>query len=205
MHPALDSAAPFAEESRMIDWLENYITAQKKALDTIKPAEIAPLIATLREAHRAGRRIYVAGNGGSAANASHFTTDLGKNSSEAMGTPFKVMSLTDNVAWITAIGNDYDYADCFLRQLHNYGEAGDVLLVISVSGNSPNLVKVLEWAKPQGLKTIALVGGKRGRCAQLADQAVVIEDTHYGRVEDVQMNILHMLCYVFVEREDARR
>ncbi len=189
----------------MIDWIENYIAAQKKALDTISPASIAPLIATLREAHRAGKRIYVCGNGGSAANASHFTTDLGKNSSEAMPSPFKVLSLTDNTPWITAIGNDYDFADSFLRQLQNYGEAGDVLLVISVSGNSPNLVKVLEWAKPRGLKTIALVGAKRGRCAELADQVIVVGDTHYGRVEDVQMNILHMLCYSFVEREDARK
>lgn len=189
----------------MIDWLENYISSQKKALDSIKPAELAPLISTLREAHREGRRIYVAGNGGSAANASHFVTDLGKNSSEAIGSPFKVMSLTDNLPWITAIGNDYSFDDCFMRQLHNYGEAGDVLLVISVSGNSPNLIRALEWAKEKGLKTIALVGGKRGRAATLADQVLVVEDTHYGRVEDVQMNILHMLCYVFVEREDARR
>ena len=95
----LDSAAHFAEESQMLDWLNNYIAAQKKALDTITPADLVPLIATLREAHRAGRRIYVAGNGGSAANASHFVTDLGKNSSEAMGTPFRVMSLTDNTPW----------------------------------------------------------------------------------------------------------
>ncbi len=189
----------------MLDWLNNYIAAQKQALDTINPAELIPLIATLREAHRAGRRIYVAGNGGSAANASHFTTDLGKNSSEAMGTPFRVLSLTDNTPWITAIGNDYSFDDCFVRQLMNYGEADDVLLVISVSGNSPNLVKALEWAKARGMKTIALVGAKRGRCAELADQVIVIEDTHYGRVEDVQMNILHMLCYVFVEHADARK
>ncbi|MEO6787022.1 MAG: hypothetical protein ABI318_12890, partial [Chthoniobacteraceae bacterium] len=70
----LDSTAHFAEKCRMLDWLTNYIAAQKKALDTINPAAITPLIATLREAHRAGRRIYVCGNGGSAANASHFTT-----------------------------------------------------------------------------------------------------------------------------------
>jgi len=189
----------------MLDWLENYITAQKKALDSINPAAITPLIATLREAHRAGRQIFICGNGGSAANASHFVTDLGKNSSEAMGTPFRVLSLNDNVSWITAIGNDYDYADVYVRQLKNYGQPGDVLIVISVSGNSPNLVKALEWAKAQGLKTIALVGGKRGRAAELADQVIVVGDTHYGRVEDVQMHILHMLCYVFVEREDARR
>ena len=189
----------------MLDWLNNYVASQKKALDTINPADLVPLIATLREAHRAGRRIYVCGNGGSAANASHFVTDLGKNSSEAIGTPFRVMSLTDNIAWITAIGNDYLFDDSFLRQLHNYGEAGDVLLVISVSGNSPNVVKALEWAKPRGLKTIALVGGKRGRAAALADQVIAVGDTHYGRVEDVQMNILHMLCYAFVESDEARK
>ena len=189
----------------MLDWLTHYITAQKKALDTVNPAAITPLIATLREAHRAGRRIYVCGNGGSAANASHFVTDLGKNSSEAIGSPFRVMSLTDNLPWITAIGNDYSFDDAFLRQLQNYGEPGDVLLVISVSGNSPNVVKALEWARQHKLKTIALVGGKRGRAAELADQVIVVEDTHYGRVEDVQMNILHMLCYVFVEDEDARK
>lgn len=189
----------------MIDWLKNYIASQKKALDTISPEALAPLIATLREAHRAGRTVFVCGNGGSAANASHFVTDLGKNSSEAMGTPFRVLSLNDNTAWMTAIGNDYDYADVFVRQLKNYGQPGDVLLVISVSGNSPNLVRALEWANANGMKSIALVGGKKGRAAELAGQVVVVGDTHYGRVEDVQMNILHMLCYVFVEREDARR
>ena len=189
----------------MLDWIQNYIAAQKKALDTISPAAITPLIATLREAHRAGRQIFICGNGGSAANSSHFVTDLGKNSSEAMGSPFRVLSLNDNVSWITAIGNDYAYADVFVRQLANYGQAGDVLIVISVSGNSPNLIKALEWAKAHGMKTIALVGGKRGRAATLADQVIVVEDTHYGRVEDVHMNILHMLCYVFVERDDARR
>ena len=189
----------------MIDWLENYITAQKKALDTISPAAIAPLVTTLREAHRAGRTIFVCGNGGSAANASHFTTDLGKNSSDAMPGPFRVLSLNDNTPWITAIGNDFAYADVFMRQLRNYAQPGDVLLVITVSGNSPNLITALEWALQHGMKTIALTGAKRGRAAEIADQVIVVEDTHYGRVEDVQMNILHMLCYIFVEREDVRR
>jgi D-sedoheptulose 7-phosphate isomerase len=189
----------------MLDWLNNYIEQQKRALDTVKAEEIAPLIRTLREAHRAGKMIFICGNGGSAANASHFVTDLGKNSSEAIGTPFKVLSLNDNVSWITAIGNDYAYEDSYVRQLHNYGQAGDVLIVISVSGNSPNLIKALAWAKDRGLRTIALVGGKRGRAAEMADQVIVVEDTHYGRVEDVQMNILHMLCYSFVEQEEARK
>lgn len=77
-----------------------------------------------------------------------------------------------------------------------------MLITASVSGNSPNLVKAFEYAKAQGVQTIALVGAKRGRLAELADQVVVIEDTHYGRVEDVQMHILHILCYAFMERPE---
>jgi D-sedoheptulose 7-phosphate isomerase len=103
---------------------------------------------------------------------------------------------------MTAIGNDYSYDDVFKRQLTNYGRAGDVLIVISVSGNSPNLVQALDWAKSHGIKTIALVGAKKGRCAELADEVIVIDDTHYGRVEDAQMHILHILCYAFMEKPE---
>ena len=86
----------------------------------------------------------------------------------------------------------------FLQQ--NFGKAGDVVIAVSVSGNSPNCVKGLEWAKKNGLKTVALVGAKRGRMAEIADEVLVINDTHYGRVEDAQMTICHMLCYAFMEQ-----
>jgi D-sedoheptulose 7-phosphate isomerase len=188
----------------MHDWISDYLSAQKRAVDSLRASDIAALVDTLRDAHSRDAQIFVCGNGGNAANASHFTTDLGKNASEAMSRPFRVLSINDNVSWITAIGNDYDYADSFVRQLKNYGKAGDVLITSSVSGNSPNVVKALEWSKAHGLKTIALVGAKRGRCAELADQVLVVDDTHYGRVEDAQMHVLHMLCYAFVERPELR-
>ena len=186
----------------MEQWITDYIQAQHRALDSIPARQVRALIAVLAAAREAGRRIFVVGNGGSAANASHFTTDLGKNASEAHGgrlPPFRVVSLTDNLPWITAIGNDYAFDDIFVRQLKNLAGSGDVLVAASVSGNSPNLVRAFEWARDQGMETIALVGGKRGRIADLASHVVVVADTHYGRVEDVQMNILHMLCYAFVE------
>jgi D-sedoheptulose 7-phosphate isomerase len=186
----------------MTTWIQEYIAAQHRTLDTLPAEIIAEMIDTLRTAHREGRQVFVAGNGGSAANASHFATDLGKSASDKVGKPFRVISLTDNVAWITAIGNDYSYDDAFVRQLANYGQPGDVLITISVSGNSPNLVKVLEWGKAHDLRTLALVGAKRGRCAELAEQVLVVGDTHYGRVEDAQMHVLHMLCYAFVERPE---
>lgn len=181
------------------NWISEYIAAQNKALNTVPAAEIAALLETLRTVHAEDRQIFACGNGGSAASCSHFITDLGKNSSEAAGRKFRCLTLNDNVSWMTAIGNDYAYEDVFVRQLYNYGRPGDLLITVSVSGNSPNVVKALTWAKDNGMRTIALVGGKRGRAATLADQVVVVEDTHYGRVEDVHMHILHMLCYAFVE------
>ena len=103
---------------------------------------------------------------------------------------------------MTAIGNDYAYEDIYVRQLENYGKRGDIALGISVSGNSPNCVKALEWAKKNGLRTVALVGGKRGRMGEIAEQSIVINDTHYGRVEDAQMGICHLLCYAFIEHPE---
>ena len=180
-------------------WITSYVAGQSRALESVPAAEIAAVIDIVRRAGRDGRRIFVCGNGGSAANAAHFVTDLGKNASEAAGRPFRVLSLADNVSWMTAIGNDYAYDDVFVRQLVNHSSPGDLLIVTSVSGSSPNLVKAAEFARREGLTTVALVGGKRGRLAEIADHILVVGDTHYGRVEDAQMNILHMICYAVVE------
>jgi D-sedoheptulose 7-phosphate isomerase len=183
-------------------WLSHYISAQKAAHDSIPLEGVASLIEKLRYAHKQDRKIFVFGNGGSAANASHFATDLGKGSSDKIGKPFHVLSLTDNVSWMTALGNDYAYDQIFVGQLRNYGKPGDIALGISVSGNSPNCVKALEWAKSNQLFTVAMVGAKRGRMADIADMVLAINDTHYGRVEDAQMGICHMLCYAFIEHPE---
>ncbi len=186
----------------MKQWIADYIKAQKGAHDSIPTEAVAQLIVTLRHALKQDRQILVFGNGGSAANASHFATDLGKGASDKLGKRFRVLSLNDNVSWMTALGNDYAYEDIFVGQLKNYGRAGDVALSMSVSGNSPNCVKALEWARKNGLRTVALVGGKRGRMAEIAEQVIVINDTHYGRVEDAHMGICHMLCYAFMEHPE---
>jgi D-sedoheptulose 7-phosphate isomerase len=186
----------------MKQWISDYISAQKAAHDSIPVEAVAQLIGHLRDALKEGRHIYVLGNGGSAANASHFVTDLGKCASDKVGQRFRVMTLNDNVSWITALGNDYAYEDVFVGQLQNYGRPGDLVLGISVSGNSPNCVKAMEWAKNHGLRNFALVGAKRGRMAELAELAIMINDTHYGRVEDAQMGVCHMLCYAFVEHPE---
>ena len=188
----------------MRQWIANYIEAEKAALDSIPIEKVESIILKLKEAHAEGRQIFVFGNGGSASNASHFATDLGKGSSDVLGKRFNVLSLNDNVSWMTAIGNDYSYEDVYMRQLENYGQAGDIALTMSVSGSSPNLVKAVEWANANGLYTIALVGGKQGKLAELANETIVIDDTHYGRAEDCQMGIAHMLCYAFMEVDELK-
>ncbi|HLH55256.1 MAG TPA: SIS domain-containing protein [Verrucomicrobiae bacterium] len=189
----------------MKQWISSYILAQKAALDSIPMEAVGQVIELLRQALKEDRQILVFGNGGSAANASHFMTDLGKGASDKAGKRFRVICLSSDTSWLTALGNDYSYEDTFVGQLQNYGRAGDLVLAISVSGNSPNCVKALEWAKKNGLKTVALVGAKRGRMAELADFPIVINDTHYGRVEDAQMGICHLLCYAFMEHPELAK
>src|SRR3989440_13105763 len=153
----------------MKNWISDYVEQQKAALDSIPLEGVARILEILRKALQEDRQIFVFGNGGSAANASHFVTDLGKGAADKIGRRFRCLSLNDNVSWLTALGNDYAYEDVFVRQLINFGRPGDVALALSVSGSSPNVVKAVEWAKENGLATIALVGAKRGRLADVAD------------------------------------
>jgi D-sedoheptulose 7-phosphate isomerase len=203
--PQTTRPAAVTSASGVSDWIEQYRSQQKAALDSIPGDAVARLIAKFRWALAEDKQIFVFGNGGSAANASHFITDLGKGSSDHIikagvhNRRFRCMSLNDNVSWMTALGNDYAYEDIFVRQLENYARPGDVVLVMSVSGNSPNVVKAVEWAKHNDVWTAALVGGKRGRLADIADEPIVIDSHHYGRVEDAHMAICHMLCYAFIE------
>lgn len=186
----------------MKQWIGDYLAAQKKAHDSIPVESVVRLIHLLRAALKEDRQVFVFGNGGSAANASHFATDLGKSSSDKVGKRFRIQSLNDNVSWLTALANDYAYEEVFAGQLQNYARPGDIAIGISVSGSSPNCVKALAWAKQHGLRTVALVGANRGAMAELAEHALVINDTHYGRVEDAHMGICHLLCYSLIEHPE---
>ena len=192
-------------EDPISGWIDHYREAQQKATAAIPTAIVARLIEKLRRVLAEDRQVFVFGNGGSAANASHFATDLGKGSSDKIGKRFRIVSLNDNVSWLTALGNDYAYEDVYVRQLMNYARPDDLVLVMSVSGNSPNVVKAVQWCKEHGVYTAALVGGKRGKLAEIADLAIVIPDAHYGRAEDAQMTICHMLCYSFMENPDLAK
>lgn len=168
-----------------------YLTSVLKGIDL---SEIGRFIQTLLDARERNATIFFIGNGGSAATASHFANDLtiGTQSYEK---PFRALALTDNVAIITAIGNDFGYQDIFLRQLRILGRPGDVLVGISASGNSPNLLSAFEYAGSIGIKRVAITAFDGGRMKETADEGIHIstEPKEYGPAEDAHMMIDHLV------------
>jgi len=185
----------------MKQWIESYLTEHRRVVASIPVDAVADLAKLMATARDEDRTIFVCGNGGSAANASHFVVDLGKGASLGRPKRFRVVSLNDNVPYLTALGNDLAYEDVFLEQMVNLAAAGDVFLAMSVSGDSPNIVKALKWANDSGLVTVGLTSRRGGALGRSARHAILIDDDHYGRVEDAHMHILHMLCYVFMENQ----
>jgi len=184
----------------MGNYFKNYLNDLKQILDSIPTVEVGNLFDQIGRTIRSGNQILVFGNGGSAMSMSHFATDMVKGAGDALKKRVKVISLNDNVGLITAIGNDYSFEDVFYMQLKTLADPGDLVLALSVSGSSPNLVKAFEWARANNIGTVAMVGGKRGKLAEMADTTIVIDSLHYGYVEDAHMVICHMIAYAFMEK-----
>ena len=174
------------------DELINAITA----LDLEKVGQAIDILAQARDE---GRRIFVCGNGGSASSASHFATDLVKGASYGRPSRFRIMALTDSLPTITAYSNDVCYDCVFVEQLKNFAEPGDVVIGISSSGNSPNVLRAIEYGNAIGCRTIALSGRDGGKLGPLAQLNIQISHAHTGRIEDLHMIILHMIGYRFME------
>ncbi len=183
----------------MENYFFNYLNKFKNVIDGISIAEVNEFHGRLKAAIDSEKQIFVFGNGGSAKSMSHFATDMVKGVADSMKKKVKVICLNDNTGLITAIGNDYSFDDVFYRQLKILSNPGDLVLTLSVSGDSPNLVKAYEWACENGIQSIAMVGAKKGRLPSLADYTIVIDSLHYGHVEDAHMLICHMLAFGFIE------
>jgi D-sedoheptulose 7-phosphate isomerase len=168
------------------------------ALDTLDLKGIAQAIQILREARDQQRQVFVCGNGGSASTASHFVCDMMKGASQR-GQRFRIMALTDSLATITAYSNDVSYECIFTEQLKNFAREGDVVMALSGSGNSPNVVHALEYANSIGCQTIALTGRDGGKLGPLAKLQIHVAEPHMGRIEEGHLIACHMLCYYFME------
>ncbi len=169
----------------------DYLASVLKVIDT---REIGQFIETLLDARERGATIYFIGNGGSAATASHFANDIGLGTN-SYDKPFRAVSLTDNQAIITALGNDFGYEEIFVRQLRVLGRADDVVVAISASGNSPNLIRTFDYAKSVGIKTVAITAFDGGKMKQMADESIHVPTApkEYGPAEDAHMVLDHLV------------
>ena len=183
------------------DFLKSYKEKSLAALEEIAENEVAQLIELLSAAREAGRQIFLCGNGGSATTASHFANDLGKGASCGHDKRFRVLALTDNVSWITALANDTDYSQIFVEQLKNYARPEDLLIAFSGSGNSPNVLEVVQWANQNSILTVGITGRPGGKLGELARYPVFVESSHMGHIEEGHFLIQHLVGYYFMETE----
>jgi len=177
--------------------VEAYFKRLQAELDRLDPAEVTALADCIYEAWENRQFVFIFGNGGSATTASHLAEDLGKGSlreadlKDENKKRLKVISLTDNVGWLTAVGNDCGYHQIFLQQLMNFGQAGDLAIGISGSGNSPNVLSAVDWANRHGLKTFGMTGFDGGKLKQLQQAGLHVPLDDMGMVESIHGCVIH--------------
>jgi D-sedoheptulose 7-phosphate isomerase len=184
----------------MTGYLEEYLSRLQTAVASLPRDQMNALGETLFRAYRNNKQVFVLGNGGSSSTASHMAADLAKNTIGPNMKRFRIVSLNDNAAIMTALANDLGYENVFSEQLTNLVQAGDVLIVVSASGNSPNVLKAMEYARSRSAEVIGLLGFDGGTAADLADVALIVASDHYGVVEDVHLIINHILVDCFKAR-----
>jgi D-sedoheptulose 7-phosphate isomerase len=187
--------------------IKDYLLSLEDALHALDKDLIEKAIFMVMDAYLNDKNVFIIGNGGGAASASHMACDLSKgtlarhyNKNEKR---LKVISLSDNISVITAYANDLSYNEVFVQQLRNLVNKEDLIIVLSGSGNSRNVVKAVRYAKTQGAKTIGLLGFTGGKLAKMVDCAIIVKSNNYGPVEDVHVALHHIItaCFAKLKRE----
>lgn len=178
-------------------WYRERTVEQWKALDLDALARVARVV---EGAQRSGRFVWVCGNGGSAASAAHVGCDFGKTASRKGAKPLKCVSLSDNTAFMTAIGNDLSFDETFSRQLENVVAAGDVVILITGSGNSANLLRAAAVARARGAKVVGLLGFDGGKLKSRCDEHLLIPSDQYGVIEDMHMAVAHIITFYLKQK-----
>jgi D-sedoheptulose 7-phosphate isomerase len=182
-----------------VNFPQTYRERLLSALSAIDADKVSQAIRWFDQARSENRAIFVAGNGGSHATASHFVCDMVKGASFGKHSRFRIMALNESIPTLTAYSNDVAYEQATIEQLKNFAQAGDLYMAISGSGNSPNVVHAMEYAKSIGCRTLALTGRDGGKLGTLAELNINVPEPHMGRIEDAHHVICHMICYSFME------
>lgn len=201
------STAPIPERTEYEPWIarelttaSGYFKSVADVLARLPLQSITQVMEALWQAYREGRAVFVFGNGGSAALASHLACDLGKGTVADSKPRFRVLSLTDNIPLLTAWANDAAYEDIFAEQLLNFIQPRDVALAISGSGNSPNVLKGLRAARQSGAQTLGLSGYQGGKMKELCDLCVVIPSDNMQHIEEFHLSTMHFIFTVLRHR-----
>lgn len=171
----------------------DYVKGVNRCLEELSQQDVDGIADMIVDAYKKGRRIFIMGNGGSATTASHFAQGLRQIGVQAF-------SLVDNIAIVTALANDVDYRAVFEKQLMGLVEEGDMVIGITASGNSPNILKATEFARKNGVITIGFIGFGGGKFKELADKCVVLSSRDYGQVEDVHLSLAHIVSRLVKEK-----
>ena len=182
----------------MKKFITKYLIELKRCLNKLDKGKIEQAITMLIKAYKNDQQVFILGNGGSASTSSHMACDLSKGTLQRVydnsERRLRIISLTDNVALMTALANDLSYDDIFSQQLQNLVRPNDVVIVMSGSGNSANVVKAVEYAKKCGAKTIGFLGFTTGgRLGKMVDCAIIVDSHHYGPIEDIQLVLDHLI------------
>ncbi|ATL25042.1 D-sedoheptulose-7-phosphate isomerase [Streptomyces formicae] len=182
---------------------DSYLRMLVDAVRGIETGQVTAAVDRIAAAWTRGATVFVAGNGGSAATASHMACDLAKTATPGLAAGVRVVPLLDTSV-LTAWANDVSYEAVFAAQLATQARAGDVLVVISASGNSPNIVQALTTARAHRVETVALLGFDGGTARSLADKVIMVPADHYGVVEDLHLAVNHMITEQLGARTGAR-
>jgi len=183
-----------------MDVIDTYLTELEGVIHSLSRDAVRAVADALMDNWRARKQVFILGNGGSAATASHMMNDMNKFTLVEGKHRFRAIALTDNVPLMTAVGNDASYADIFVEPLKNLLQTGDTVIAISASGNSPNVVKAVEYAKANGAQVLGFCGRPGGKLAQMADLKVIIPSDLIGQQEDGHMILDHVLSLALRER-----
>lgn len=184
-----------------MNYVPDYLSKVKEAIDSVDPKKIEMLISWLAETRAAKQTVFTMGNGGSSSTASHWVNDLVKGASYEKTARFRVICLNDSVATLTAYSNDVSYDQALVEPLKNFLEPKDLVIAISGSGNSNNVIQAVKYAKTLGARTVGLTGRDGGKLGTMVDLEIRVPEQHMGRIEDVHMMITHAVSWSFIENE----
>jgi D-sedoheptulose 7-phosphate isomerase len=180
--------------------IHDYLAGLRACIDEIERQDIAAVVEVIYRTYLTSRQLFIFGNGGSAATASHMVCDLRKGAAVPGRRRIKAFSLTDNVSLLTAVGNDIDYESIFVEQLIDNIEQGDAAIGISASGNSPNVLAAIAYAREYGATTVGFTGFGGGKLKGMADVSINLSSRDYGQVEDMHLALEHIITCMVRER-----